>query len=145
MYMDLGEHLDELRRTLGADSGSYRTTETARLEHPNLRAYRDHLGIVRLCSCDVNQYVDNVDLVHRNDDEGSSLEVFPFLTDKGARIYADPPMFVVGYRNPKGFGEVPLHDWQTHLEDAKIPIEIIRKVRWYLGAHAPVNYDQIPD
>ena len=143
MYVDLVKHLEDLERNLGSDSQSFKTTAQAFKDHPNLRAYLDHIGVIRLCSVDVNPFVDIIDITHRTDQ--GSLEILPYINDKGVRIYADPPIYVVGYRNPKGFGEVPLADWEDLLKDSGIAQEVIRKVKWYLKAHCPVNYEDVPD
>lgn len=143
MYVDLVKYLEELERTLGPDSTTYKTSSQAFKDHPNLRAYLDHIGCIRLCSVDVNPFVDTIDITHRT--EQGSLEILPYIHDKGQRIYADPPIYVVGYRNPKGFGEVPLCDWEDLMKDSGLAVEVIRKVKWYLGAHRPVNYEDIPD
>lgn len=145
MYVDLLKHLEMLEHRLGIESLAYKQQALAFKEHPNLRAYLDHLGVVRLCTTDVNALVDSVDITHRTDDVGGSLEILPFINEKGGRLYSDPPLFVVGYRNPKGFGEVPLVDWRDLMEDAGIANEVQRKVQWYLKAHAPVNYEEVPD
>lgn len=145
MYVDLLEHLHSLEAKLGADSPTYQQQAQAYKDHPNLRAYLDHMGCIRLCTVDVNKVVDSIDITHRTDGEGGSLEILPYLHGKGVRLYSDPPIFVVGYRNLKGFGEVPLTDWRDLMEDAGIANEVQRKVNWYLRAHAPVDYDQVLD
>jgi hypothetical protein len=143
MYVDLVKHLEDLEHRFGPDSNTFKGTSQAFKDHPNLRAYLDHIGCIRLCSVDVNPFVDLIDITHRTDQ--GSLEVLPHIKDKGVCVYADPPIYVVGYRNPKGFGEVPLADWQALMEDAGLSPEVIRKVKWYLGAHRAVNYDEVPD
>ena len=143
MYVDLVKHLEDLERALGSESQTYKATAQAFKDHPNLRAYLDHIGVIRLCSADVNPFVTTIDITHRTDQ--GSLEILPYINDKGVRIYADPPIYIVGYRNPKGFGEVPLADWEEMLKDSEIAIEVIRKVKWYLKAHCPVNYEDVPD
>ncbi len=143
MYVDLVEHLKVMELKLGPDSASYKLAAKAFADHPNLRAYLDHLGCIRLCSTDVNKTVDLIDITHRT--ELGSLEVMPHVNDKGMRVYADPPIFVVGYRNPKGFGEVPLIDWEELMKDAGLSDAVVNKVKRYLGAHQPVNYDQLPE
>lgn len=146
MYVDLVKHLEDLERALGTDSQAYRSAAQAYRDHPNLRAYLDHIGCIRLCSVDANPKVDTIEITHRT--EEGSLEILPFLRDNdgaGAKIYADPPIYVVGYRNPKGFGDVPLMDWEDLMKDSALGIDVIRKVKWYLGAHRPVDYDQIPE
>lgn len=143
MYVDLVKYLESLEETLGCESPTYQAAAIAYKDHPNLRAYLDHIGVIRLCSIDVNPFVDTIDITHRT--EQGSLEILPFIHDKGARIYADPPIYVVGFRNPKGFGEVPLADWEDLMKDSGLSQDVVRKVRWYLGAHRPVNYEDVPD
>lgn len=144
MYVDLLEHMTEVERKLGPESRGFRAVNQAFKDHPNLRAYVDHIGCVRLCSTDVNAVADTIDICHRTEDAGS-LVIQPFIHAQGQRIYADPPIYVIGYRNLDGFGEVPLPDWEVLLKDASLSDEIIKKVKWYLRAHRPVNYDQVPD
>lgn len=144
MYVDLLEHLSEVESRLGSESRVFKAVSQAFKEHPNLRAYVDHVGVTRLCSSDVNGVVDTIDITHRTEDTGS-LVIFPYIQAQGQRIYSDPPIHVIGYRNPDGFGEIPLPDWEEGLKQAGLGQDIVRKVRWYLGAHQPVNYDQVPD
>lgn len=145
MYLDLLKHLAELENTLGSESPSFKQAVQAFKDHPNLRAFKDHRGYVRLCTSDVNPLVDTIDITHRTDETGASLEILPFIHDNGGRIYSDPPFYVVGFRNPKGFGEVPLVDWRELMEDCGISIEVQRKVKWYLSAHAAVDYEAVPE
>jgi len=143
MYVDLVQHLSCMEKQLGADSSTYKSAAKAFADHPNLRAYLDHLGCIRLCTVDVNKVVNLIDITHRT--EQGSLEILPHLNDKGVRLYADPPIYVVGYRNPDGFGETPLADWEELMKDANLSSEVVQKVKWYLAAHRPVNYDQLPE
>lgn len=145
MYVSVLDHLQELEAKLGSTSPSYLQAAQAYRDHPNLRAFVDHLGCTRLCTVDVNGFVDTMDITHRTDEPGASLEILPFIHDKGGRIYSDPPFFVVGHRNPKGFGECALVDWRQFLEDCGISNEVQRKVSWYLKAHMPVDYDAVPE
>ena len=145
MYVNLLKFLEDLEKNLGSASPSYQQAMQAYKDHPNLRAFVDHLGCTRLCSVDVNPFVDTMDITHRTDEVGASLEVMPFIHDKGGRIYSDPPFYIVGFRNPKGFGECPLADWREFLNDCGVSNEIQRKVKWYLSAHAPVDYEAVPD
>lgn len=141
MYVDVLSYLEDLEKTLGPDSNSYKVAAQAYKDHPHLRAWLDHLGCTRLCSVDVNQFVDRIELTHRTE-QGGSLEIMPFIDDKGVKVYSDPPIFIVGHRNSNGFGEIPLADWKEILEDSQISTEVQRKVKWYMGAHAPVDYNE---
>ncbi|SRR6266849_5851190 len=142
MFLDLTEHLKELRETAAL---ILPRVEKILAVRRNLRAFKDHLGVVRYCSSDVNAVVDTVEITHRTDEEDGVLEILPSVLDEGMHIYSDPPIFILGYRNPKGFGEVPLHDWRDILNDNNISDAVIRKVRLYFKKHAAVNYDQVSE
>jgi sugar phosphate isomerase/epimerase len=144
MYLDLVKYLDELvnNRPDSPDAVNFRVAQHT---FPDLRAYKDHLGVVRLCSSAVNANVDTCHILHRTDGDGGSLEVMPFITDKQVQIFADPPIYVIGQRNPMGFGEVPHPDWRDLLEDAGLNSAVISKVHQYLARHPPISYHDIPD
>lgn len=144
MYVDLADHLRHLEE-VRPDSGEVVDIRIAWHTFPDLRAYKDHLGVVRLCSSSVNYDCDQMYMVHRTDTDSGSLEILPFVFDKQVRIHSDPPIFVVGQRNPNGFGEVGLPDWRELLEDAGIGPLVISKVRQYLNRHPPINYRDVPD
>lgn len=97
--------------------------------------------MVRLCSAGVNARCDLMEVTHRTDEAGS-IEVLPHIREDGLQIYSDPCIFVVGYANDKGFGEVPLHDWAELLADHGLALEMIRKVRIYLNRHQPVSFEE---
>ncbi len=145
MYVDLQTHLADMRTRLGGQASAWLKTCEALNRHSNLRAYRDHMGIVRLCSIDVNPKANCIEVTHRTQECGGSIEVMAYADEGGLSIYTDPPLYVVGFSNPRGFGEVPLKDWADLLADAGLSIEVIRKVRSYLGRHAPIDFDQVPD
>lgn len=144
MYVDLTEHLADLERTLGAESKTYKTTCQAFLDHPNLRAFKSPKGVILLCSADINKIADDIEILHERDPHGS-LEVLPYVHAQGQRIYADPPMHVVAHKYTKGFGEQPLEGWEELLKGSDLSQAVITKVKWYLAAHCPVNYEDIPD
>lgn len=144
MYVDIDQHLRDLDdRPLGGSEAV--NVRIAIHSFPDLRAYRDHLGVVRLCTPHANGLCDSIHILHRTDVDGSTLEIMPFFLDKQVHIYADPPLYVVGQRNPNGFGESPLPDWQELLEDAGLSKAVISKVRQYLKQHPPISYRDVPD
>lgn len=144
MFVSLTSHLSEVRSQLGESATAYLRACNALYNHSNLRAYRDHLGIIRLCSADVNPLATGIEVTHRTPEAGGAIEVLPFVVENGLTLYADPPLFIVGYSNPKGFGEVPLKDWAELLADAGLSKAVIAKVRSYLGGHAPVDFSEAP-
>ena len=144
MFVDLTTHLTEMRERLGGGGTAYLKTCQVLCNHSNLRAYRDHMGIVRLCTPDVNALATNIDVTHRSQECGGAIEVLPYVLEEGVSVYADPPLYVVGYSNPNGFGEVPLKDWPDLLADAGLSRTVISKVRSYLGGHAPVDFSEAP-
>jgi len=101
--------------------------------------------VVRYCSVDINALADTIEMTHRTDDAGTALEILPSVVAEGIHVYSDPPIIVVGYRNPNGFGEVPLHDWKELLEDNNMSKAVVQKVDMYLRSHAPVDYEQVQD
>ena len=139
MFIDLERHLKELRETAAL---TLPRVEKILAVRRNLRAFKDHLGVVRYCSSDVNAFVNSIEMTHRTDGDGSALEILPFRVEEGIHLYSDPPIYVVGYRNPHGFGEVALPDWRDMLEDNNISNAVIRKVKTYFRGHVAVNYNQ---
>ena len=145
MFVDLQSHLQDLQGRLGPDATAFKKATAAAIRYHDLRAYRDHVGCIRLCSAQVNPVATHIEVTHRTQECGGSIEVMAFVEENGLHVYADPPLYVVGFSNPNGFGEVPLKDWADLLADAGLAIEVIRKVRSYLGRHAPINFDQVPE
>jgi hypothetical protein len=141
VLVDLGKHVAELRSNLGADSLLVTRIEAALCRRSDLRAFRDHLGVVRLCSAGVNGLCDLMEVTHRTDAAGA-IEVLPHVREDGLNIYSDPCIFVVGHANDKGFGECPLADWSELLADHGLPRELISKVRLYLNRHKPVSFEE---
>src|SRR5713226_9564397 len=74
MFLDLTEHLKELRETAAL---ILPRVEKILAVRRNLRAFKDHLGVVRYCSSDVNAVVDTVEITHRTDEEDGVLEILP--------------------------------------------------------------------
>lgn len=144
MFVDLATHLKDMQTLLGPEAVAFKKAVSILGRHANLRAYRDHMGIIRLCSFDVNPIATGIDVTHRSTECGGSIEVMPYLVEEGISVYSDPPLFVVGYSNPHGFGEVPLKDWSDLLADAGLSRTVITKVRSYLGGHAPVDFSEVP-
>jgi len=142
VFVDLAQHLQELKQT---KSIALPRIEKVVAVQPKLRAFRDHMGVVRFCTSDVNAVVDTVEMTHRTDDDGAALEVLPFVVTEGLHVYSDPPIMVIGFRNPGGFGEIPLNGWKEILEDNNISLDVIRKVNWYFKKHAPVDYSQVAE
>ena len=141
MHVDLLSHLEDLERTLGPESRTFKLASQAFKDHPHLRAFRDPHGAVQICTTNVLPYVDQVEIWSA----GTDLRVGFYINDKGARVFSDPPLWTVARRNPEGFGWVPLAGWEEALAESGLAVEVIRKVKWFLAAHQPASYRNIPD
>lgn len=101
-------------------------------------------GIQRLCSASMNEYVNQMEIVHScGCCEGAGLLIYPFCVVEGQKVFSNPPHFSVGHSNRYGFGEVPLTDWKVTLKNAGINPLVIDKVGEYLKRHPPIDYDEV--
>jgi hypothetical protein len=140
LFTETLAYLDSIEYSVGENSAVFKYASSCYAAHPNLKVYEDFQGVIKLCTSDANEYVDNIEVEYRTDD-GGSLLVAPFLLSKEGKLYSDPPYFVVGARNTKGFGVIPLNDWKSLLTDWNISDSVISKVKNYLGQHQRVDYD----
>lgn len=143
MYVNLADYIRDLE-SKGLTVLASKVKKVSERYPKTIRAYKDHFGVVRLCSSEVNIFTTHTDFYHSKGSRDGSLEVMPFIEDNGEHIYADPPVYTIGYVNPYGFGDVQLPDWEEKLKEDNIPREIIKKVRMYFLGHAPANYKDIP-
>jgi hypothetical protein len=99
-------------------------------DYPDLKKYTGRWNKVSYFSKTVNSQVTDFDQRHNcgccND---SPLEIWPYLSTPHGKVYSDPPMFVVGERDPYEYGDTPYEGWDTKLSDANIPQAIIERVR----------------
>lgn len=58
----------------------------------------------------------------------SPLEVWPYLETPHGKVYSDPPMFVIGERNPYGSGDLARPGWEDQLRKVRIPEALIEKM-----------------
>lgn len=131
MYIDVTQHLEDLKARLGKASKTYSAALQAYVDHPDISAHMMG-GKVRLCGASLNPYVDQLDF-----DRGQDLYVYPFIEDGGALLYSDPPYFYIGSRNTEGFGVYPAVGWTEEMQDANINSDIIKKVKDFLSANLP--------
>ncbi len=89
----------------------------------------------RLCTYEINYYVDNVDYALED-----VLSVSLFSYEFGIPVYSDPPSFDIAVINPKGFGYVPNPDWEQDMKTANINPDLVKKIRSVLKSKPPVDY-----
>lgn len=141
-YVDLDEEICKLW-----DAGNTRELSDVlalRDAFPDLKAVRagDRL---RYCSAIANEDVDCIDIGYNYADSGGALMIWPFARFREGAVYSDPPSFLVGWQNEKGFGEIPRPDWREHLQDYGLSQCAIDKVGDYLERHPPIDYAEVDD
>lgn len=136
MYIDILQHLEDVKNRLGPKSKTYEATLQAIMDNPEMRAHRDG-GITRLCMAEANHYVDTLELVR-----GDDFYAYLYFDNKGVRIYSDPPLFFIGHKNLHGFGVHPAPGWTEEMKTGNINPDVIKKVQSFLGANAAVDYPE---
>jgi len=134
MYIDVVQHLEDLKAKLGKTSKTYEVSVQAYMDFPALRAHSDH-GTVRLCTDEANYFVDKLEILR-----GDDIYVYPYMESKGVLIYSDPPFYFVGFTNKNGFGFCPAPGWTEEMKADRINPDIIKKVQSFLNNSAAVDY-----
>lgn len=134
MYLDLYQHLDDMKARLGESSKTYQKALRVASEFSDVRLYEDN-GVAKICTHEVNPFVDRLDVTR----EGN-FYVYPYTIDKGQPVYSDPPYYFLGYQNTEGFGIVPLADWEEDMIADRINPDLIKKAKFLLAQSAVVDY-----
>lgn len=144
-YLDLEEELDKIE--ISGDWGRVIQIMDMKSAFPDLKVFRDCYGRLAFCSQEANRDVDKVEMDSCHETNGQPLTARPFvfLDKHGAKLYSEPPHFVVATQNPRGFGEIPLENWEQALVTAKVNIDMIRKIRDHLLRHQPISYLEADD
>jgi hypothetical protein len=134
--------VEEIRRLEdGGDWGKIVDLTEMLKAFPDLRLFRDHWGRTLYCSKEVNGEVHEIEIEPCSlCDHAVKVFAYGVIDPKGTRIYADPPYLIVGRQNQKGFGVVPVPDWEQRYEAEGFDRLVIREVRDYLAGNPPINY-----
>jgi len=135
-YIDIRQHLESIASQGGKESESV-SIRIALENYKNLRGFRRSEGHVLMATDEVNQFCTHVEFAW--DDQGQ-LMAMPHIEDKKIRIYSNPTVFFVGYRNPNGFGIVPFQNWERYFEEFQIAPEVVKIIQDHLANHAPIDY-----
>ena len=130
---DVGTAIDELPDA----SPEIADLVIARDTYPDLRAYRDPGGRLRVCTPEVNALVTDVEMDH--DSEGN-LWVTPYLVDAAVVIAGSPPVTFVGAYNRDGFGDIQFPDWEEGFRSQGYPELVISRVKDYFAQHPAINW-----
>jgi len=61
----------------------------------------------------------------------SPIEVWPYVSIDGTKVYSDPPYFIVG-EGSYSYKEIEYDGWEKNLQNSDIPQEVISKVKlWF--------------
>lgn len=136
-YVNLEERLDRIVGLEGKD----KETVDIRLAMGRYNDLHGYLHAptqeVLLCSSQINVFATHVRLER---DEIDRLIAIPYIEDMGIRVYGNPTIFYVGFDNPSGFGIVPYSDWEDHVRNGQVSIEVIVKIKDFLDSHPPISY-----
>jgi len=135
MYIDVFQHLEDLRARLGDGSRSYTSAVQAYYNHEDLRACLEG-GRIRFCSLTAHPFLTDVEF-----DRGQDIYAHPYTEDGGVLIYSDPPSYLIGTRNSEGFGVTPAQGWTELMEFDSISSDVIKKIRDFLNANVPYNIE----
>lgn len=134
MFIDLEAHLNALADRSPPEGVNGRI---AQYEHPDLKAFKDPEGVVRFCSFSVLPFVTDVEIKH---DKFGMTYVMLYTSDKGVRIYSDPPLMYVGRYNENGFGEIQDEGWKEQAVEEEWPNDIVKRVQNYFEQHPTVYW-----
>lgn len=110
---------------------------------PDIRKYTGRWNKVAYYSKTANTQVNDFDSRHNcGCCVDSPLEIWPYVETPHGRVYADPPMFSVGERDPNTYGDRPNTGWDTQLRNASIPEAIIERVSHLFQDEDAENEDE---
>lgn len=132
MYLDIDTYLDNLAENNPASS-DISNIRIIQYIYPEVKAFL-HLGNVYLCSPEFNLFADKVELTYDEDFLCASV----YTLEKGVRVYADPPVIIIGERVKQGFGDLPDADWQRRAEELGWGKELIKEIADHFDRHPPV-------
>ena len=135
--IDFQEHLDTLSLSCGIKKELEALT-TAYKDRHYLIALQLSNGKIFPCARKLNSECDEVDFETWDE----AVMALPHIIDeKGLKLYGDPPALLIAGANPKGFGLVPYKDWDFWIERQGYNLTVMRKIKNYLKAHPPIDYD----
>jgi hypothetical protein len=123
--------------------------------YPDLTVERDgrvtSLLATKFSSSSANNIADGVDVVHRLEIdwldyvgevkvETQFVDVSPYTTVDGYKVYSSPSTFTIGQMVQVGFGIVPDTKWEDEMVEAGIAKAAIRATRDYLRKNPPIDY-----
>ena len=149
--LDAKKEMDELDARIDNLIFMRQTVQKMMIKYPDLKLWPLEDGDYMLCSSSVNRYVDDFDQYDRpslliehdnesNEREIVSVEVWPYTVVDDHRIYSNPPCFIIGEVNNKGFGVKPFDGWEDQMSEHDICNTAIRKARNYLRSKPPITY-----
>lgn len=134
-YVDTDEYVDKmLERECDRELLVFRALQ---MDYPDLKLATDSLGPIRYVSRQASPYCDKIE--HRYG-PNRELQVWIYLEDKSARVYADPAVYVVGHRIHGYLGVVPAPGWEERMEADGYGKDIIRQVKNLLNSQKPAQY-----
>lgn len=140
--------IDKLDKQIDDMIFARQTIQTVMEKYPDLQLLRLDDGDYMMCSALVNKCVDDYEyyerkstLIDENDTRDiTAIEVWPYTVVDDHRIHSNPPCYVVGEINEKGFGVTPYEEWEDKMAGDEICNTAIRKIRAYLKGRPPITY-----
>jgi hypothetical protein len=127
--MSILNEIEHLRKEAETQRAEADRLEALLAQYPDLRKHQDRGKKVYYCSAFVNTVCTDYLAKHTcGCCQDSPLDVWPYLETHLGRVYADPPYYQVGEREPFCGGDVPYKDWEEGLRKAGIPEPILTRV-----------------
>jgi hypothetical protein len=142
------EEVDRLNKDINTKVNILDGIKHLMTKFPDLMIYRSPSSTKHkfiCCSSSVNNYVDSYDYTESNNVEpGEVTYVFawPYTTIDSINVYSNPPYYLIGAVNNKGFGIIPAEGWDDLLASDNISNSLIRKIRTFLKSKPPIDYTE---
>lgn len=105
---------------------------------PDLRSFKDPMGMTRWCSPGATQKVTDIETVRDSD---GRLWMLPHLRSGKIFVYGNPPAIVVARAVENGFGYQPEPGWEDVFTAAGYTEDVLKCARGWLRQNPPISWD----
>ena len=106
--------------------------------YPDIEENRDRWGDIKFSSPSINPETDHIFINHNcGCCSDSPLQVWPYKTIEGIKVFSKPACFVVGEMNAYGSGERPYDNWEERFRKENIPETVIDQIQIFFNENKP--------